>query len=113
MDSRFRGNDKCEFDVGMSKNGYVYILASKKIGTLYVGVTSDLVRRVFEHREGFVAGFTKTHGIKMLVHFEIYENIEEAIRREKAVKKWNRAWKIELIEQTNPDWTDLYPEIAK
>ena len=87
---------------------YVYILASKKNGTLYVGVTNDVVRRVYEHKEGLAEGFTKRHGIKRLVHFEIYDSIETAIRREKALKTWLRDWKIALIERDNPDWDDLY-----
>ena len=87
---------------------YVYILASKKNGTLYVGVTNDVVRRVYEHNEGLAEGFTKRHGVKRLVHFEIYDSVETAIRREKALKTWLRDWKIALIERDNPDWDDLY-----
>ncbi len=92
--------------------GYVYILASKRNGTLYTGVTSDLVRRVQEHREGRVEGFSKRHGVKMLVHYEVFGGITDAIVREKAIKKWRRAWKLELIEQSNPDWRDLWFEIT-
>ena len=87
---------------------YIYILASKKNGTLYVGVTNDVVRRVYEHKEGLAEGFTKRHGVKRLVHFEIYVSVETAIRREKALKTWLRDWKIALIERDNPDWDDLY-----
>ena len=92
---------------------YVYILASRIGGTLYIGVTNDLVRRVFEHRSKLVAGFTKKYGIARLVYFEQYDDIENAIRREKRLKKWNRAWKIRLIEEANPNWDDLYPAIAR
>ncbi|MDP3174406.1 MAG: GIY-YIG nuclease family protein [Phenylobacterium sp.] len=86
---------------------YVYILTSKKNGTLYVGVTKDLVRRVYEHKEGLIEGFTKKYNVKMLVHYEITPDINSAIKREKVLKKWNRQWKIALIEKTNPDWNDL------
>jgi putative endonuclease len=81
----------------MRKSYYVYILASKRNGTLYIGVTNDIVRRVFEHREGLVQGFTKKYAIRMLVYFETFEDIGFAIEREKRLKKWNRAWKLELI----------------
>jgi putative endonuclease len=91
----------------------VYLLASRPRGTLYVGVTSDLVRRVWEHKQGLVEGFTKKYQVKSLVWFEQTESIEAAIAREKRIKKWNRAWKIELIEKTNPAWRDLFPEIAR
>ena len=92
--------------------GWVYILTNRPNGILYVGVTSDLVRRIYEHRSGFVAGFTKRYGLKRLVYFECFDDIEAAIQREKRLKKWTRAWKIALIEKDNPDWIDLYPEIA-
>ena len=91
---------------------YVYILASQRNGTLYIGVTNDIVRRVYEHRSKVVPGFTTRYGVMHLVHFEIYDDIENAIRREKRLKKWNRAWKIRLIGEKNPDWVDLYPSIA-
>ncbi len=87
---------------------YVYILASRPNGTLYIGVTNDLVRRTYEHREGLVDGFTKNRGVKTLVFFEPYDDIEHAIVREKRLKRWRRAWKIQLIERDNPDWRDLY-----
>ncbi|HWM49680.1 MAG TPA: GIY-YIG nuclease family protein [Xanthobacteraceae bacterium] len=90
----------------------VYILASKIGGTLYIGVTSDLVRRVYEHKSDIVAGFTRRYGVHRLVYYEIHQDIEEAIRQEKQLKKWNRAWKIQLIEQNNPNWDDLYQSIA-
>jgi len=87
--------------------GYVYILASRTHGTLYIGVTSDLSKRIYEHREALVAGFTRKHGIKRLVHVETYTRIEDAIVREKRLKEWNRDWKIELLERENPSWDDL------
>jgi len=86
-------------------------MTNKKYGTLYTGVTNDLVRRVSEHKQGVIKGFTKKYNLKMLVYYEIYNDIKEAIKREKAIKKWNRKWKIELIEKMNPDWNDLYNEI--
>jgi putative endonuclease len=95
----------------MEKTSYVYILASAFNGTLYVGVTSDLVRRVWQHREGVADGFTKRHGVKKLVWYEIHVDIEEAIRREKQIKKWARRWKVELIEGGNSYWRDLYADI--
>ena len=91
----------------MDKTPCVYILASKRNGTLYVGVTSDLARRVEAHRSGVVGGFTKKYHVERLVYFELHDGMFEAIQREKRLKKWNRAWKIELIEKTNPDWSDL------
>ncbi|UTD26035.1 GIY-YIG nuclease family protein [Bradyrhizobium sp. WD16] len=90
---------------------WVYILASSVGGTLYIGVTNDLVRRVHEHRSGAVEGFTQRYDIHRLVYFEPFAQIEFAIRREKQLKKWNRAWKIALIEEHNPDWVDLYPSL--
>jgi putative endonuclease len=92
---------------------YVYILASKRHGTLYIGVTNDLIRRVFEHREGLVDGFTKRYGIHRLVYFEEGFDIVEAIRREKQLKEWDRAWKMELIDSQNPQWKDLYPNLVE
>ena len=91
---------------------YVYILASQRNGTLYVGVTNDLVRRVFEHKNDVVEGFTKRYGVHLLVYHESSSDVTSAIQREKQIKKWNRAWKIELIEGVNPDWKDLYSEIV-
>jgi putative endonuclease len=90
----------------------MYILASKPRGTLYVGVTNDLVRRVAEHRDGMVSGFTKTYNVKMLVYFEEHESVLEAIKREKQVKRWARSWKIDLIRENNPGWRDLFDEIV-
>ena len=92
--------------------GYVYILASDRNGTLYIGVTNDLVRRVFEHREEAAEGFTRRYGVKRLVHYEQFDDIRTAIQREKSLKRWSRAWKIELIEHANPEWDDLYPTIV-
>ena len=89
----------------------VYILSSKRNGTLYVGVTSDLVKRGWEHRTGAVEGFTKKYGVHTLVHFEVCEDMISAITREKQLKKWNRAWKIRLIEEGNPAWRDLWQDI--
>ena len=88
---------------------YVYIMTNRIYGTLYIGVTNDIARRVWEHKEGVVAGFTKRYGLKMLVYFEEFDSISDAIRREKRLKQWNRAWKIALIEKQNPYWEDLYP----
>ena len=90
----------------------IYILASKRNGTLYTGVTSDLAKRVWEHKNRAVPGFTADYGVSLLVWFEQHESAEAAITREKQIKKWNRAWKLEMIEATNPDWRDLYDEIA-
>lgn len=94
------------------KQYYVYILASKKNGTLYIGVTNSLVRRVYEHKEELIEGFTKKYDVKNLVYYEILNEINEAIKREKALKKWLRKWKIDLIEKMNPEWKDLYYEIT-
>jgi putative endonuclease len=95
-----------------ARSFYVYILASRIGGTLYIGVTNDLVRRVFEHRLKQVKSFTKEHGVHRLVYFEQFDDAENAIRREKRLKKYNRAWKIRLIEELKPNWDDLYPSIA-
>ena len=91
---------------------YVYILASKPRGTLYTGVTSNLLRRVHEHREGMVESFSKRYDVKALVYFEVFDRIEDAIVREKRVKGWRRAWKVELIEKDNPSWRDRYPDLG-
>ena len=90
----------------------VYILASKRNGTLYIGVTSDLVKRVWEHKNNMVAGFTKRYNVHQLVWYEIHENMESAILREKRLKDWKRSWKLNLIESKNPDWHDLYDSIV-
>jgi putative endonuclease len=91
---------------------YVYILASRRNGTLYIGSTDCLVRRVTQHREGLTPGFTSRYGVKTLVWYEAFETRDDAFRRERQMKVWRRAWKIELIEKTNPGWRDLYPEIC-
>ena len=91
---------------------YVYILASKPNGTLYTGVTNDLVRRVYEHKNDLVEGFTKKYRVKTLVYFEIHKEIEPAIRREKSIKRWSRNMKIEAIMRTNPTWQDLYTTLT-
>jgi putative endonuclease len=91
---------------------YVHILASRIGGTLYIGVTNHLLRRVGEHREGVVAGFTKKYGVKRLVYFETFDDVDAAIAREKQLKGWNRVWKIRLIEKDNPNWDDLYPALV-
>ena len=91
---------------------YVYILASKIGGTLYIGVTNDLIRRVAEHRLKLVESFTEKYDVVRLVYFEQFDDPENAIRREKRLKKWNRPWKVKLIEENNPNWDDLYPGIA-
>ena len=95
-----------------ARSFHVYILANRIGGTLYIGVTDDLVRRVAEHRLKGAESFTKKHDVNRLVYFECFDDIEQAIRREKRLKKWTRAWKISLIEKDNPNWIDLYPQIA-
>jgi len=97
----------------MPKRGFVYILASRRNGTLYTGVTSDLVRRVWAHKNDEVDGFTKRYGVYRLVYVEMHDDIRDAIRREKRIKKWNRRWKLELIETANPTWRDLYDELTE
>ncbi len=92
----------------MTKGGFVYIMASQRNGTIYIGVTSDLPKRVWEHREGVIEGFTKKYGCKILVWYEAHDDIEDAIRREKRMKEWKRAWKLREIEEMNPDWNDLF-----
>ena len=97
----------------LTRNYYVYILSSRPRGVLYVGVTNDLIRRVYEHRTGAISGFTKRYQVKRLVYYEMFEEIERAIAREKRFKKWPRAWKVEAIEEENPDWKDLYPTLLE
>jgi putative endonuclease len=96
----------------VNKQPAVYILASKRNGTLYIGVTSDLVRRIWEHRNNMVEGFTKRYGVHHLVWYELHDSMESAIEREKRLKEWKRVLKLELIESTNPDWQDLYHTIV-
>jgi len=91
----------------MERQGYVYIVAGKRNGTLYIGVTSDLTKRAYEHREGLIPGFTKKYGCKSLVWFAAFDTIEAARARELQMKEWRRAWKLEAIEKLNPDWADL------
>ena len=95
----------------MARQYYVYILASKHNGTLYIGVTSDLVKHVYEHKQDLAAGFTRKYSVHNLVYYEVSDSIESAILREKQLKKWKREWKIRLIEKTNPGWDDLYQEL--
>ncbi len=93
-------------------NHYVYILASKRNGTLYIGVTSDLLKRVWEHKNDLVAGFTRRYHVHQVVWYEAHERMESAILREKQLKEWNRIWKLRLIESMNPDWEDLYSKLT-
>ena len=99
---------KLEARAVMSKQPCVYILASKRNGTLYIGVTSNVAVRTWQHREGEIDGFAKKHCVSLLVYYEFHETMEAAITREKQLKKWNRAWKLELIEAQNPEWNDLF-----
>jgi putative endonuclease len=92
----------------MNKQYFVYILASKRNGTLYVGVTNDIAGRVWTHKEGLIDGFTKKYGVKLLVYYESFDRIEDAIAFEKRLKRWRRKWKLDLIEKMNPQWLDLY-----
>ena len=95
----------------MERQPCVYLLASKQNGTLYTGVTSDLIKRVWEHKNNVVEGFTKQYSLHALVWFELHETMESAIQREKNIKKWKRAWKIKMIEKKNPVWRDLYSDL--
>jgi len=95
----------------MNKQPAVYILASKRNGTLYIGVTSSLIKRTWEHKNNIVEGFTKRYGVHQLVWYELHESMESAIEREKRLKEWKRKWKLRLIEQSNPSWQDLYDAI--
>ena len=96
----------------MEKQFYVYILSSKRNGTLYTGMTYDLVKRVWQHRNGQIEGFTKKYDVKHLVYYEPHTSAESAIKREKQIKKWLRQWKLNLIEKNNPNWNDLYEKIV-
>ena len=93
------------------KQYYIYILASKKNGTLYVGVTNNLIRRVYEHKNNLIDGFTKKYSVHLLVYYEVCSDIYESIQREKKLKHWKREWKINLIEKANPEWNDLYDQL--
>ncbi len=97
----------------MKRYYYVYIFATKKNGTLYTGVTNNLIKRVYEHKNNLINGFTKKYRINHLVYYEIFKDIYEAITREKRLKKWKRQWKIELISKFNPEWRDLYYELLE
>jgi putative endonuclease len=100
-----------ESSAAMAKQPAVYILASKRNGTLYIGVTSNLQKRVWEHQHNLIDGFTKKYGVHFLVYYELHGDMVSAITREKQMKKWKRAWKVELIESRNPDWKDLWQDI--
>ena len=95
----------------MKKQAAVYILASKYNGTLYIGVTSNLIQRIWQHKEDLLEGFTQKYTVHFLVYYELHEEMPTAILREKQLKKWNRQWKINLIEKSNPEWKDLWPEL--
>ena len=95
------------------KNFYVYILCSKRNGTLYTGVTSNLITRVYEHKKNLADGFTKKYNVHLLIWYEVHQSAESAITREKQIKAWKRAWKLRLIEKSNPEWDDLYEDICK
>jgi len=95
----------------MEKAGYVSIMASRRNGTIYRGVTSNLPKRVSEHRSGIIGGFTKTHGCKLLVWFQAFDSLDSARHRELQMKEWHRAWKLRVIEELNPNWDDLYPTL--
>ncbi len=97
----------------MARQPCVYILASKRNGTLYTGVTSNLAQRVWQHKQGSVSGFASKYGVKLLVYVEFHDRMEGAITREKQIKEWQRAWKLELIEAMNPEWRDLYDDICR
>ncbi|MFO1242905.1 MAG: GIY-YIG nuclease family protein [Rickettsiales bacterium] len=94
------------------KEYFVYIMAHEPHGVIYIGVTNDLIRRAYEHKHGLADGFTKKYNIKMLVYYEMTENIEASIRREKLLKRWKRQWKEQLIAKSNPEWKDLYSEVC-
>lgn len=96
----------------MNKQPCVYILASRQNGTLYIGVTSDLIKRIWEHKNGLAEGFTKHYSVHDLVWYEVHDFMESAIKREKAIKEWKRSWKLELIEKENPKWLDLYDRLT-
>jgi putative endonuclease len=105
-----RGGENPVFNY-IINNYYVYIMASERNGTLYIGVTNNLIKRVYEHKNNLVKGFTQKYQVHLLVYYEITPNITAAITREKQLKHWNRAWKLRLIEENNPDWKDLYNDL--
>ena len=96
----------------MMRKSCVYMLASRRNGTLYIGATSNLAERVWQHKRGLVEGFTKRYGVHMLVWYEVHETMGSAVARERALKEWNRAWKLRLIEESNPKWEDLYDSLG-
>jgi len=106
-------NEHRRVTMSMERCYWIYILASAIGGTLYIGVTNNLVRRVYEHKMGLADGFTKKYHVHRLVYFEQYSDVAAANLREKRLKRWNRAWKVRLIEELNPNWDDLYPQIAQ
>ena len=97
----------------MMREYYVYILANKRNGTIYTGFTNNLIRRIYEHKNDFVKGFTKKYGVHKLAYFEQYDNFDAALQREKKIKEWKRNWKLDLIEKVNPLWQDRYDELLK
>ena len=108
LGSRLRGSTSGRT---VNKSGYVYMMASRLNGTIYTGVTSDLAARVYQHRNGLIDGFTKTYGCTLLVWYEVHDDLEAARYRERQLKKWNRDWKLRLIEEKNPDWLDLFESL--
>jgi putative endonuclease len=96
----------------MKRGGWVYIMTNRPNGTLYIGVTNDIARRAYEHRQGLIKGFTKRYGLACLVYMERYEDVRQAIQRESNMKHWPRAWKVRLILEMNPNWRDLYDDLA-
>jgi putative endonuclease len=111
--SFLRTQESSDFTNGMNKQPAIYILASKRNGTLYIGVTSNLIKRVWQHKNDVIAGFTQQYAVHVLVYYELHDTMENAIQREKQLKKWKRAWKIQLIEGMNPQWNDLWQEIQE
>jgi putative endonuclease len=105
------GIQKMVVNTSMYRSHYVYIMASRRNGTLYIGETDDLMRRVYEHKNDLVQGFTKRYGVHKLVYYEVCDGQEGALRREKQLKKWNTAWKLRLIEEVNPGWKDIYEDL--
>jgi putative endonuclease len=112
LSDRHAGLDPASRKKPMNRQPAVYMLASKRNGTLYIGVTSDLIKRIWEHKSNVVKGFTDRYNVHQLVWYELHETMEAAIRKEKMLKNWKRSWKLELIESSNPDWQDLYESIV-
>ncbi len=112
-DSPREGGDPLCKEGLLKAKGFIYIVTNKTHGTLYIGVTNNLVRRIWEHKHKMIEGFTSTHNIHRLVYFELFDDIETAIAREKAMKKWNRNWKIKRIAAMNPEWNDLYNAVVE